>query len=273
MGIPHTTEEEETVFLSGNQLLFADDKTIMKYLSKGLFLDGLAAKVLCDRGYESYLGVNVTFPLIAGNGKYDLEAREIIDPDFIPSCKGRHMHRGDVYSPYGNGSVYKLEITDPNCEKITEIVTSQKEPMAPGMTRFRNKLGGRVIVYATEVNGNRSSSLFNYRRQKLLQELLLWCSDSIPFVRNEPRINLIVNEAPAGRDCLGVMTCINLCPDPLDKLELHLPPAWRENIVWKIMDREGLWHEASVQPTKDGIVLEYPLFYTIPVYVLAERKQ
>ena len=169
--------------------------------------------------------------------------------------------------------MYRLEITDPDCERITEIVTFQQNPIAPGMTRFRNKLGGHVVVYASGVDGNASSSLFNYRRQKLFQELLLWCDDSIPFVRNEPRVYLIVNEAPAEQDYQGVLTCINLCPDPLEKLELHLPPAWRENIIWKIMDREGLWQKASWQKTGDGIVLEHPLAYTDPVYFLAEKEQ
>ena len=272
MGIPHTTEDAEIACISGNQLLFADDRTILKYLSKkGLFLDGLAAEELCERGYGEYLGVEVKSLLIENYEKYDLEAREIIDPAFIPECRGRHMHRGDVFSPGGNGEVYKLEVTDPACRRITEIVTFRKEPMAPGMTLFRNRLGGEIIVYAAEVNGNASSSLFNYRRQKLFQELICRCSDFLPFVKNEPRVCLIVNEAPDDRDYYGVLTCINLCPDPLEKLELHLPAVWQNNIAFKMMDRDGLWQDAPSEMTADGIILNRPLNCTEPVYLLAEK--
>ena len=273
MGIPHTTEEAETAFISGNQLRFADDATIMKYLSKGLILDGLAAKVLCERGYGAYLGVNVRLPLVEGNERFDLEAREIIDPKFIPDCRGRHMPRGDNYSPGGNGEVYRIEIADPACEVVTEIVTFRNEPMAPGMTRFRNRLGGTVVVYATEVYGNASNSLFNYRRQKLLQELIRQHSDSVPMMKNAPRVYLIVNEAPADRDYLGVLTCINLCPDPPENPELHLPAAWRQNIVFKQMDPDGLWRNAEIEATGDGIILRQPLLYTRPFYLLAAKTK
>ncbi len=271
MGIPYTTEDAETAFISGNQLLFADDKTILKYLSKGLFLDGLAAKVLCERGYGEYLGVNVQKLLVEDYGKYDLEAREVIRPGFASNSKGRRMHRGDDYSPYGNGDLYRIEVTNPACEWITEIVTCKNETMAPGMTRFQNKLGGKVVVYATAMDSNLSSSLYNYRRQKLLQELLCWCSDYLPFVKNEPRVCLVVNEAPEESDYVGVLTCINLCPDALEKLELHLPMAWRRNVVFKIMDKDGGWRNAPVEKTDDGIVLICPLVYTEPVYLLAEK--
>ena len=273
MGIPYTTDKADISFVSGDQLLFADDRMIRGYLSKGLFLDGPAARVLCSRGYGEYLGVDVQFPLIEGMEKYDLEAREVIRPDFLKGNKGRNMHRGDVFSPLGNGDVFKLIPSDPGCETVTEIVTFRREPMAPGMTRFRNRLGGRVVVCASEVNGNASSSLFNYRRQKLFQELILWCSDSVAFVKNEPRVFCIVNEAPEDEDFRYVLTLIDLCPDPLAKLELHLPPDGRESVDWKIMDHEGVWQDAPVKKTGDGILLDHPLPYTEPVYLMAAKKQ
>ena len=271
MGIPYTTDEAEVAAISGNQLLFADDRTIRQYLSKGLLLDGQAAKVLCERGYGEFLGVKVTSGLIEGNERFDLGGKEIIEPGFVPDCRGRKMMRGDCFSPQGNGELFRLEITDPACEKITRIYTFQNVYQAPGMTRYRNRLGGKVVVYASGVSNHGASSLFNYRRQKLFQELLCWCADFLPFVKNEARVGLVVNEAPADRNFRGVLTLINLCPDPLEKLELHLPPDWRENIVFKIMDRDGLWQNAPVEMTGDGMILNRPLHYTEPVYLLAEK--
>ena len=103
---------------------------------------------------------------------------------------------------------------------------------------------------------------------KLFQELICWCSDYLPMVKNDPRIGLIVNEAPADRDFTALLTCINLCPDPLDKLELHLPEAWREKSDFKIMDQEGSWQCAAVEKTPDGIILHVPMRQTESVYLL-----
>lgn len=272
MSIPYTTDKSDVAFISGNQLRYADDKTIKDYLSKGLFLDGLAAKVLCERGYGKYLGVRVADePLIQGNDKFDLEAREIIRTEFLTGRKGRNMPRGDVFSPYGNGTVHKLEITDSKCETVTDIVNSMKEVMAPGMTRFANALGGKVVVYATDVSGNASHSLFNYRRQALLQDLIVWCSDSIVFARHEPRIFLIVNSFPEKSGKTGLITCISLGADPLDKLELHLPAKWRKGCSFKIMDHAGRWQKAPVEMTADGVIINSQICYTQPVYLLIEK--
>jgi hypothetical protein len=42
------------------------------------------------------------------------------------------------------------------------------------MTRFENELSGRVVVMGMTVKGNLSQSLFNYRRKRLFEEMLLW---------------------------------------------------------------------------------------------------
>lgn len=275
MGIPYTTDEEaQVVFISGNQLQFTDEKTILKYLSKGVFLDGLAAKVLCERGYGSYLGADVKSLLLEGNDKFDLSSREVIKEAFVPESRGRTMNRGDgvVLYPSGDGDIYKLEVTDPDCEIVTEIVSFREKVLGPGMTRFRNKLGGKVVIWATDVTMGASSSLLNYRRQKLFQELLRWCSDPVPYVKNDPRIYLIVNKAPEDCEHYGVLTCTNLCPDSLEKLELHLPSAWREKSVYKLMDENGLWQKTEVEKSGDGIVLNTPLQYLKPVCLLVEKE-
>lgn len=275
MGIPYTTDEDSAVaFISGNQLQFADEETIIKYLSKGVFLDGLAAKVLCERGYGSYLGVDVKSLLLEGNEKFDFCSREVIREPFVPESKGRTMVRGDgmVFCPNGNGDIYRLEVTDPACGIVTEIVSFRHEVLGPGMTRFQNKLGGKVVIWATDVSMGSSSSLLNYRRQKLFQELLMWCSDPVPYVKNVPRMYLIVNKAPEDCDHFGVLTCSNLCPDPLEKLELHLPQAWLEKSAFRIMDENGLWQKADVEKTCDGIILNKTLEYTRPVYLLVEKE-
>ena len=76
------------------------------------------------------------------------------------------------------------------------------------MTRFVNELGGRVVVCGTTVRGNESQSLWNYRRMKLLQSLVVWLGGNVPMSRRSPKIWTIANE-PASNDAgyLGMITC------------------------------------------------------------------
>ena len=57
-----------------------------------------------------------------------------------------------------------------------------------------------------------------------------------------------VNEAPADRDYVGVLTCINLCPDPAEKTELPvaaLATAQSTTTVAKLANGTKLTHQAA----------------------------
>ncbi len=253
-GIPYTTQEAPVAFLSGNQIPYLSDEELMDYFKKGLFLDGDAADALFKRGFGELMGCGVAPDAVSGKEAFDLGGREIIEPAFIPDSVGRNMHRAGYYSPGGYGTSFNL-IPYKGAEVITRLVTFQKKELGVGMTRFVNKVGGRVVVMGMGTAHNRSSSLFNYRRQKLIQEQLLWCGGDVPFVKNEPRAFVVMNEAdnPADADFFGMLTISNLNPDDLDEITLHLPEAWRHLQSVKVLDRNGRWQQQKVERTSDGI--------------------
>jgi len=268
-GIPHTTQESEIIFLDANQAAYLDDDTIRSDLSRGLFLDGGAAKQLCRRGYGKYLGVEMGDDVASGTLRFDLGAREVICESFTRAGQGKHMPSAHMYACGRNGQHLRITVTDPRCEVISEACTFQKHPVAPAMTRFENELGGRVVVMGMTLNGNRSQSLLNYRRQRLLQDLLVWCGDRLAFAQEAPGVFTIMNEAknPADSGFLGMLTLINLCEDDLDGLSLHLPPQWR-NAAFSILDTNGSWQECACTRTPDGIRLSDEIRYSRPVFLL-----
>lgn len=273
-GIPFTSLTSQVAFWDVRQAKYAEHDTIMDRLSKGLILDGEAAKCLCERGYGRYLGVAVGEDVITGtNLIYDLGAHEEICEPFATEGKPRRMPAAHMFSPPGNGKWLELTVTDSGCEVVTEAYTFQKKLITPAMTRFENELGGRIVVMSLTLDGNNSQALFNYERQRLLQELVVWCSDEYVLAKEAPDVFVIANEAKNSgqEDFIGMLTLINLCEDPLKQVELHLPPHWKQAGDWCILQQNGEWQDVAYTETDDGIVIHCELRYCEPVSVLAVK--
>jgi len=264
-GIPHTTLPAQVAFWDGVQINGLSDEAILAQLAKGLFVDGAAAKVLCERGFGKYLGVSVGEPLISGKQIFDLGEREVICDGFAPNSIGRNMPSAHMLAN-GNGELLKITVTDGKCEVISQAVDFRRQVLGVAMTRFENALGGRVVVMGMTVENNRSQSLLNYRRQKLFQELLLWCGGDCAFVRNEPKVFLIQNSCTDG-DFLGMLTLINLSEDTVSGLSVHLPRAWQSVLPLQIA-ADGSYQPISCERTADGLCVKAAVDFLKPLYLI-----
>ena len=271
-GIPYTSLDEDVAALSAAQAACLSDASIRKFLAKGLLLDGEAADELCRRGYGEYLGVTMRKNPVEGIQAFDLGGCEAVEEGFLPDLTDRRMPRFDTYSPGGNGNFFEPVPSDPACEVVTRICRFPKTPLAAGMTRFVNKLGGRIAVMGMGVYGNQSASLLNYCRQRLFQDTVLWCGGQVVFVKNEPRVFVIMNEAekPAEAGFFGMLTLTNLNPDPLESVSLHLPEAWRNVRTIRLLDPDGEWQTQTFTHTQDGAELPVALDYAKPQVLLFE---
>ena len=272
-GIPYTTTDSEIAFWDVRQAKYSSDEMVMDYLSKGLFLDGDAAKVLCQRGYGRYLGVDMGDDVIANTPLvYDLGIREEINEPFIWEDMGKNMPGANSYAPPGNGKWLEITVTDKKCEVVTGAYNFQNRCITPTMTRFENELGGKIVVMSLTLEGNHSQALYNYRRQRLFQELLVWCNDKYVFVKDNPDVFVIANETKDSTESefLGMITLINLCEDDLEELTLHLPSHWQDVKEFAILDSNGIWKELSWERTDDGIVIYEEVKFCEPVYILAK---
>ena len=269
LGIPYTTKEADVAFWDTRPAQFYPHDTVMAYLSKTLILDGAAAKILCARGYGAYLGVDVGEDVAGLPFKYDCCAREIICEGYAPDSKGRNMAIPHLYSCGHSGKLLRLHVTAKSTEVLTEAYTFKRELVCPAMTRFHNALGGTVIVMGMTVENNYSQSLLNYRRQKLLQQLIVQACDKFVLVKNAPRVFALMNEPQAAYagEFIGLLTLINLSSDEAEAPALHLPPAWRGYREILCMDARGHWYPANVTKTEDGIRLQEKISYLKPTYL------
>ncbi len=274
-GVAYGTLEAEVVFWDVIQATYADDTAVMQALSKGLFLDGDAAKALCERGYGDYIGVTVADD-VTENGmlRYDLGAREVLRREYVKSGNGFNMPSAHMFSPKGNGKLLRMTVTNPNCEILSDLYTFQRKHVAPAMTRFENELGGRVVVMGMTLYGNNSQSLFNYRRQRLFQELIVWCADCFVFVKDTPDVLTIVNEINEQHndEFKGVITLINLCEDDARNVSLHLPLTWRDATKFSYIDIDGITRALDYEKTDDGITIQQTIRYLEPIYIVVETK-
>ena len=271
-GLPYTTEEAPVAFWDERQAKYWDHETVLRYLSKGLILDGAAAKALYERGYGKYIGVAVGENVAKGMVGFDLGAREVILPPFDKFSKGKNMPSAHMFAPSGKGNLLQMTVTDPKCEVITEEVTFQKQFISTAMTRFENELGGRVVVMGITVKGNRSQSLMNYRRRNLLQEMLLWCGADVVMVKDAPMVVPIVGEAVDAEKSgfFGMVTLLNLCDDTPEELTLHLSKAWAERTEFSLLEQDGTWRELKCE--KEGNILRVleEIRYCEPMCILAK---
>jgi len=271
-GIPYTTREASVAFWDKTQAACCDDATIRKYLSKGLFLDGEAARILCERGYGAYLGIRVGEDVAAGMLGFDLGAREVICKQYQEEGKGKHMPIAHMFASGKNGKLLKIKVMDPACEVVTEAYTFQYKYIAPAMTKFTNELGGQVVVMGMTLTGNYSQSLLNYRRQRLIQRLITEYCDEYAYVKEVPRVYTIMNTAEneAGSAFKGMLTLINLSSDPAENCHIHMPEKWKDLKQVQSLNLQGEWENVNWHQTEDGIILEEALAYLMPVYLLLQ---
>lgn len=269
-GIPYTTNESQVNVLSGTLPEAFSDKEINAMLKNGLLIDGEAARRLCKRGFSKDIGVMV-------EGEYgneipgDICSKERIHDEFLTNNTGKLMDGCFAYSPYGNGTLFKLKPMTADTEIMTDLSDFKGKCFGIGMTRYENTQGGRVAVMAMSVKNNLSSSLFNYRRQRLIQQLIVWLGENnIVYVKERAKILCILN-LPSERfrkEFLGVVTLINLSPDNCESVELRVPDKWRENCKIKYLNNEGIWENVSNEYKDESIKIIHPVSIGEPVYLM-----
>ncbi|MBE6588897.1 MAG: hypothetical protein E7643_01840 [Ruminococcaceae bacterium] len=270
-GLPYTTLASNAVFWDVRQAKYASDEEVTAALSKkALFLDGDAARVLCERGFEKYLGVSVGARDIAdGRLGFDLGARELITERFCTEGCGKHMPSAHMYAVGKNGCLLEMRVSDPTCEVISELYTFEKKFVSVAMTRYKNSLGGTVTVMGETLDGNASQSLFNYRRQRLFGDVLSECADEFVFVKESPFVSVVMNEAkdPKESGFFGLLTMTNLCDGTVTSPLLHLPPCWNTFASLSFLAKDGSWQALPYTQTSDGIRVEMPMKYCDPMYL------
>jgi len=144
-GVPITADPAPVQAVFGPQAWAFSDDEVRELLSRGLLLDGVAAHVLCRRGFGPLLGVDVP-ELVdreqpAQPGPY---ARErVVAAELLGEFDLEHTMLSVNVQP----AMARIEPL-PGAEIWTEVLGADGTRWGTGRTVFRNELGGRVAVLA-----------------------------------------------------------------------------------------------------------------------------
>jgi hypothetical protein len=189
LGIPVKFVEGNIQVLLGDDVLNYDHETLMRFLSKGLFIDNLAAMHLIERGYGEYLGVqfkeDIVIPCIERLTHSDFSQNYFMTD--LPSNWFRMPIQGDSISTM---------ILDPSAIAMSHFLDDHNEVIAPAMSLFTNSIKGKVCVMAQRVQDlswlHRARSI---QLQQIFKRLDSTLSDAW-LIHDHPNIAPFVYSSP-----------------------------------------------------------------------------
>jgi len=169
-GIPTTYDDESVINASGESVAAFEDDEIRDMLRRGVLLDAVAANVLVERGFGRAIGLrSVTAP----TNQYDmgpLGAEEFHDAAFGGA--------GQTYltMTLGADREARVSVLHPlsSARVVSHLVDPDARRVLPCMTAFENRLGGRVVVMATDQSSIDAVSYHRPLRTMQMQNITNW---------------------------------------------------------------------------------------------------
>ena len=161
--IPADFESTSGAAIDGYTVHLLKDEEIKVLLTKKLLLDSAAAKVLIERGYGKYLGVEVKDKIVCMGGKEIFDTLSHVDGSMVQ--EPLRIEGGKWRKLITNGAKVISRIVTPAGDKFT------------GFARFENELGGVVYTYAAD--GGTGDGFYANNRIKLLKDICTELSKTI----------------------------------------------------------------------------------------------
>jgi hypothetical protein len=232
-GVPYTmrSNAKGPVLLMGNIVSSLSDAEISKMLSGAAIVDAPAADELVKRGFGREIGVDVEI----AKGRLPVIREEIL-PAAGLKRRGKEVNAFYIFSAGTEGTVRTFATLKPHdgTEVWSRFYGVGGVEVTPSLTVAKNARGGRVAVVATSLVGNRSSGLFNLRKQEMWRNLLCRIApDAIDVVAlDAPGIWVLTSVSEDGREMMVMVN--NLSGDVRDNVSFALSKEWAGATVSRI---------------------------------------
>ncbi len=260
LGIANTftrhIEPDGTPYAVNGQTLRAfTDEDIRRLLSGIALLDGESVKVLVDRGFGEWIGIESARWRTQSETAYGYES--INEPD--PAVYGHAFPRMSAQ----RCAARMLEMTPVDgAARRSTIHRYDHTELFPGMIDFTNAHGGRAISLAYPLDGKAQffMGFFNRYRRIMLQNLIEQIAPQSHFAHVEEHPMHVYRMAT---DSGIVLAAFNVTMDDLPAVSFRLPARDRRYANWQMLGDDGQWREASVtrraiptgcRVTVDGLV-------------------
>ena len=206
LGLPmfFSSENSGVVCLEGDVDTRLSDKEIIEMLKGNVILASDTAKNLIKRGFGKYLGVDVR----KWDGKQPV--REIYKDG---SCMGIQMQIMEL--------VPTNDKTKINSKVCNTTDYESYEYLFPGVTEFKNELGGNVFVFSgtpvAEFHLSTAFSFLNYTRKEQLIELVKKTGEMPVYFPGDEEVYFRCADMEDGRVFCALF---NIGLDPIEKIEL-----------------------------------------------------
>ena len=205
LGLPmyFSSENGGVVCLEGDVDTRLSDEEVMGILKGSVMLASDTAKNLIDRGFGKYLGVDVR----------KWQGKQPIREFYNDSCMGTQMQIMEL--------VPTCENTVVNSRVCNTTDYENYEYLFPGVTEFKNELGGNVFVFSgtpvAEFHLATAFSFLNFTRKEQLIELMKKTGQMPVYYPGDEEVYFKC----ADTDCGQVFCALfNIGLDPIDKVEL-----------------------------------------------------
>lgn len=224
-GLPYTMRQQ----YSGPSLMMGKvdetitDDEILRILKDGVLLDAVAAHQLQVRGFGKYIGADV---------KLAENRLPIIKERIMPAAglerAGKTVNAFYIFNAGTEGTVKRFAVLKPHTgtEVLSEFYGVGDKLITPSMTLFENSLGGKVAILSTSLLGNRSSGLYNFRKQEMIRKIFNRLGNrALPVTAlDAPGIWTLASVAQDNSQMLVMVD--NLSGDDRDKLRFAVSDEW-----------------------------------------------
>lgn len=226
LGIPMYFSKKAggAVFMNGLQPKGFTAEELEKLLSGVIFLDSQAAKLFCEMGYEELLGVRVK--------EWSL-----------PKATGEMLPEG-TSGPQEN--LCELELlgasVDSQLYHAPYNQSTDRKPIAPGCTVFRNRLGGTVVVFAGTPPASGTLSAFGFLNEKRKKQLMRLIKETagLPLSYTGDVDMYMRGGFLPDNSMIGVF--YNLGTDQLDSFEVQVEKPFEK---LEYLTKSGAWEKVE----------------------------
>ena len=163
LGHSVTYEPGGVTAVTGQMIRGLNEKDLEQILSKGVLLDASAAKTLHEDGFGDLIGVDLSDTLSTINDP--VSAEEFGVGLFITARLALHSDRFTRMKPHTGAEV------------INNLVDGNRQVLMPAWVRYQNTLGGRVAIYAGELEEGTLPGFLSWYRKTQLKEVIRWLNN------------------------------------------------------------------------------------------------
>ena len=249
MGLPmyYSSENGGVLFLEGDADSRLSNDEILEILKGPVVLASDTAKNLIDRGFGKYLGVDVR----EWNGKQPV--REIYNGSYM----GVQMQIKEL--------IPTSEKTVINSEVCNTVDYENYEYLFPGVTEFKNELGGTIFVFSgtpvAEFHLSTAFSFLNYTRKEQLISLLKKTEELKVYYPNDEEVYFKLGETENGQIMCALF---NIGLDLIEKIQLVCSFDAKK---FEILDSNGKLREIPFTKDGDTYILEKSAQILDPVVI------